>query len=382
MDAPGTIAFEEIVSRARAVLGMVAALVGDQTIVIRGSWEDADTLEHAVTRAERVVRLQAESSESSESSESENDERARLLLNELGSIRIAVHGHELLRRRTGLGSLNGSLHRLRCAATVDDLVARVPHEVVMLGFNRALFSWVEQGHWMPQAAYTRSGPDEARAMMDAGAPPYWHVRDLLEAEMIRSRSPVVVRQALKNPRVHPELLSVTHSHSYVAAPLVAQSNVVGFLHADENVHTGTVDDFDRDLLAVFSEGLGLALERVTAMEELATVRSRVGQHASALRDLMGERGEMDDAGRHHEVLADASTGDCRPDGAWAVGPTRREEQVLQLVAYGLSNAQIAERLYIVEGTAKTHVKSVLRKLGGANRAEAGAMYHRFGVRQS
>jgi hypothetical protein len=125
--------------------------------------------------------------------------------------------HELLRRRTGLGSLNGSLHRLRCAATVDDLVARVPHEVVMLGFNRALFSWVEQGHWMPQAAYTRSGPDEARAMMDAGAPPYWHVRDLLEAEMIRSRSPVVVRQALKNPRVHPELLSVTHSHSYVAA---------------------------------------------------------------------------------------------------------------------------------------------------------------------
>jgi DNA-binding CsgD family transcriptional regulator len=252
----------------------------------------------------------------------------------------------------------------------------------MLGFNRALFSWVEQGHWVPRSAYTRSGPDEARAMMDAGAPPYWHVRDLLEAEMIRSRSPMVVRQALNNPRVHPELLSVTHSHSYVAAPLVARSNVVGFLHADENVHTSTVDEFDRDLLALFSEGLGLALERVTAMEELATVRSRVGQHASALRDLMGELGEMDDAGRHHEVLADACNGVRRPEGAWAAGLTRREEQVLQLVAHGLSNAQIAERLYIVEGTAKTHVKSVLRKLGAANRAEAGAMYHRFGGRQS
>jgi DNA-binding NarL/FixJ family response regulator len=50
--------------------------------------------------------------------------------------------------------------------------------------------------------------------------------------------------------------------------------------------------------------------------------------------------------------------------------TPREQEVLNLLADGLSNKQIAERLDISGHTAKFHVASVLAKLGAANRADA------------
>lgn len=50
--------------------------------------------------------------------------------------------------------------------------------------------------------------------------------------------------------------------------------------------------------------------------------------------------------------------------------TRREREVLEQLAHGLSNREIAARLHISEHTAKFHVASVLAKLGAANRADA------------
>lgn len=50
----------------------------------------------------------------------------------------------------------------------------------------------------------------------------------------------------------------------------------------------------------------------------------------------------------------------------------REKQVLQLVAAGLTNAEIAERLFLSESTIKSHLSSSFRKLGVSSRAEAAA----------
>jgi len=59
--------------------------------------------------------------------------------------------------------------------------------------------------------------------------------------------------------------------------------------------------------------------------------------------------------------------------------TEREAEVLELVAQGLTNRQIGERLFISGKTVSVHVSNVLAKLGVTSRAEAVAVAHRRGL---
>jgi DNA-binding NarL/FixJ family response regulator len=59
--------------------------------------------------------------------------------------------------------------------------------------------------------------------------------------------------------------------------------------------------------------------------------------------------------------------------------TPREEEVLQVLAQGLQNKEIAAQLYITERTVKFHVSAILAKLGAGNRTEAVAIAAQRGL---
>jgi DNA-binding CsgD family transcriptional regulator len=64
----------------------------------------------------------------------------------------------------------------------------------------------------------------------------------------------------------------------------------------------------------------------------------------------------------------------RPDPRSVLSP--RELEVLEMASLGLTNRQIAQRLYVTVHAVKFHLAGVYRKLGVANRTEAAAVYLR------
>jgi DNA-binding NarL/FixJ family response regulator len=108
--------------------------------------------------------------------------------------------------------------------------------------------------------------------------------------------------------------------------------------------------------------------------------------AAALADPLGAaplRAAVEDLARRArlDLVAradgDAPAADAGPGAA--LGLTPREAEVLALVADGLTNRQIAERLFISVRTAGVHVSNILAKLNAANRVEAAGVAHRLGL---
>jgi DNA-binding NarL/FixJ family response regulator len=78
----------------------------------------------------------------------------------------------------------------------------------------------------------------------------------------------------------------------------------------------------------------------------------------------------------HVVLRKLSGTQAQP----AESPlTPRETQILKLIAEGVGNAEIAERLYVSLGTVKGHVADILAKLSASDRAQAAVTAYRRGL---
>ena len=121
------------------------------------------------------------------------------------------------------------------------------------------------------------------------------------------------------------------------------------------------------------------LERTLLLERLDGLRKSIGTLTEALNGTVNDCRHaainMSPEGAHAPAavtapLQTASNGFRKPPLAPDQVLTAREREVLQLMATGDTNARIATRLVVSEGTVKTHVKNILRKLAAANRAEA------------
>jgi DNA-binding NarL/FixJ family response regulator len=65
--------------------------------------------------------------------------------------------------------------------------------------------------------------------------------------------------------------------------------------------------------------------------------------------------------------------------SYPAGLSAREAQVLRLVASGLGNREIAERLFVSPNTVANHIRAILAKTDSANRTEAAAFAIRNGM---
>ncbi|MHA7985895.1 helix-turn-helix transcriptional regulator [Rathayibacter sp. CAU 1779] len=116
-----------------------------------------------------------------------------------------------------------------------------------------------------------------------------------------------------------------------------------------------------------SQALVGAGKRTEAQEEVAESRRLAGELGAGLI-----LGWLDDFERRAGLEASSARDGAESRGrvAGSAELTERERQVLELIAQGLSNKQIGERLYISTKTASVHVSAILRKLGATSRTEA------------
>lgn len=122
-----------------------------------------------------------------------------------------------------------------------------------------------------------------------------------------------------------------------------------------------------DVPAVFRVVTRLELARALVAEGERTSAARTLQDAASLADRLEHAGLQRSIRQFGAATGLVGEGAPHED---LLELTARERQVLDLVAEGLSNKQIGQRLYISVKTVSVHVSAILRKLGVATRTEA------------
>ena len=136
----------------------------------------------------------------------------------------------------------------------------------------------------------------------------------------------------------------------------------------------TVSDSESDLFAAVKYGARGYLLKKAEPEELVHAISSVAQGGVMVSPLMATKllAEFND------LTAGVQKGPIEKPEA-KLSP--REGEVLQLVAKGATNKEIADSLFISENTVKTHLQNIMEKLHLANRSQAAAYAVKMGLVQ-
>jgi DNA-binding NarL/FixJ family response regulator len=129
---------------------------------------------------------------------------------------------------------------------------------------------------------------------------------------------------------------------------------------------------DRSVIDALRAGARGYLTKDAGAEEIRKALELVGQGQAAI----------DPSVQHHllEAIATAPEDPVAPaNPELPDGLTPREAEVLSLIAQGLSNGEIAERLYVSETTVKSHINHLFAKTGVRDRAQAVTYAYRHGL---
>jgi len=356
---------EQLARRLERAIEQASSLLG----------EDMPDLEHAVDAVTAALV---------ESGDGDPWEQAT----ELHRLQLQLVRNRFDRRFHALERVHQALVRLREITSPSVMISRAPEELCAASdFDRAVMSRIHDGRLIAESVYFADDSTGATRTLEALrelAPPLQH--PMIETEVMRRRRAMIVLEARLHPRVHREMADLMGWESYAAAALVIQGEVVGLLHADRLPSGRQVDALDRDVLWAFALGYAQILESATLRRTLRRERdqtrrfldwlnARSGELSDAALDLSASEGAPSvTAGSLSEPLLIEG----RDDRAVFDGLlTRRELDVLRLMARGRTNGAVAAELVISEGTVKFHVNNILRKLRAGNRAEAASLYLRL-----
>jgi DNA-binding CsgD family transcriptional regulator len=122
-------------------------------------------------------------------------------------------------------------------------------------------------------------------------------------------------------------------------------------------------------------GIDLALGEARAVLDVATAAAAgLAGGRLTLDELIAEATAIPSAPEPQRGRRASSTGDVYPADL-----TAREVEILREVAAGLTNEQIATRLFLSAHTVQTHLRSIYSKLGGTNRTGATRFAHEHGL---
>jgi DNA-binding CsgD family transcriptional regulator len=254
-----------------------------------------------------------------------------------------------------------ALSKLRTSESLAELYERATRALCQsCGFGRAVLFRLQGPEMVPESVYFTDDPAWAedfyrRAQTDRMRIDY----DIVETEMISTRAPMIVPEAQRNPRGFKPLVVASKTRSYVAAPLIPQNMLIGFIHADRYFEDRDVDELDRDMLGTFAEGLGYAIHRTALLERVATQRAQIHRLRSVVDEMVTRV-----AAAVTVLDTDAEAG---PTAPVLTVPrfeiTRREDAILRLLDDGASDDEIAARLEIPRASVDWHLDQLMDKLG-------------------
>ncbi|WP_153536861.1 GAF domain-containing protein [Streptomyces sp. RB17] len=259
--------------RAAAALVRLAELLGPSGSAAEPADTDAVALEQRVEDGLGALGRMVPSCTGPEAT------AVALLALELAEVKALLADERTARRLDGVLQVQRALAHLPATGSTEQMLTRAPDAVcTYCGFKAAILWRVEDGVVTPVSAYSVEDPHlhEKVRRFCAGLAPIRLDAMVLENDILRRRSPLLVHDALNDPRVIRELTRASGIRSYVAAAVMPEGRVIGFPHAS----TLAVDDvLDRDVLWAFAEGYGYALERTILLR-------RLHDHGERIRDLV------------------------------------------------------------------------------------------------
>lgn len=266
-----------------------------------------------------------------------------------------------------------ALSKLRTAESVSELYGRATRALCQhCGFDRAVLFRLQGPEMLPASVHFTDDPAWGEDFHQRGhTDPMRIDYDIVETEMISTRAPMIVPEAQSNPRGFKPLVEASQTRSYVAAPLIPQNMLIGFIHADHYFEDRDVDELDRDMLGAFAEGLGYAIHRTQLLERVGAQRAQIHRLRSAVDEMVSKVSsavgslDADDEGKPTAPVLTVPGFEI----------TRREDAILRLLDEGASDEQIATSLGIPTASISWHIEQLMVKLGTETPKTAVTRWH-------